>query len=111
MNLLSSNLPLPGAVGGTAGATHSLIGVPLAPKLLNRSSVLASMSVVRASVGAARATAPSGGSSGSTWFLFFWPVVAGDSHNDKAKDANRVRASTLKSFDITNSPPQAGNQL
>src|SRR6266850_4174633 len=50
MNLLSSNRPLPRAVGGTGAATHSSIGVPRAPKPLNRSfGVLASMSVVGAS--------------------------------------------------------------
>src|SRR5215475_202074 len=101
MNLLSSKRPLPRAVGGTASATHSLIGVPRAPKLLNRSSVLASMSVVSASVGAAieiDALLVSGSTCGS--LFLFWPVVEGESHNDRAKAAKSVKANTLKIFDI-----------
>src|SRR5215813_1858614 len=45
MNLLSSN-----EAPGTAGVTHSSMGVPLVPNPLNRSSVAFTRSVVGASV-------------------------------------------------------------
>src|SRR4029453_8900932 len=80
MNLLSSNLPFPRAVGATGSFTHSTIGVPFTPKPLNRSSVLASMSVVGASV--------------AVWLSTVWGELKGT----KSATANKIRVRIGKTF-------------